>query len=100
MLCMKKGESGRQKDRSSQQLDAALRKLERAEEQMECTCQHKGSALPKSFDKFSSYFGPVVLSSVPDICSNITKPSWLLSEKPPTLTLLSTLHGKESVTTP
>ena len=87
-------------ERLSRQLDAALRKLERAEEQRECARQHKGSALPRSFDELSSYSGPVVSSPEPEIVVTSQESSQLSSEQPPTLTSVSTPHLTESVTMP
>ena len=87
-------------ERLSQQLDVALRKLERAEEQRECARQHKGSAVPRLFDELSSYSGPVVSSSEPEIVTTSQESSWLSSEQPPTLTSLSTTHLTESATMP
>ena len=64
VLHMKKGESGRLKKRGIElaAIDVALRKLGRAEEQMEFAHHHKESALPKSLDKLSSYSVSVVPS--------------------------------------
>ena len=66
-------------ERLSRQQDAALRQQERAEEQRECACQHKGSALPRLFDELTSYSGPVVLSPEPEIVATSQESSWLSS---------------------
>ena len=96
----KVGGKRREEERLSRQLDAAPRKLERAEEERECARQHKGSALPRSFDELSSYSGPVVSSPEPEIIATSQESSWLLSEQPPTLASLSTPHLTESVIMP
>ena len=77
----KKGENETKEERLSKQLDAALKKLERAERQIKCGYQHKESELPQSFDEVSNYSGPVVLSPVSenDCINNLTDSLWLSS---------------------
>ena len=85
-------------ERLSQLLDAALRKPERAEEQVECIHQHKETAMPKSFDELPRYSGPDVPLIEQETVTTLQVSSWLSSEQLPALTSLITPHSKESVT--
>lgn len=88
-------------DRLSKQLNAALKKLERAEEQIECVCQCEEHALLQSRDKASNYSGSVVLS--PESETEVTtshESLGLPSKHPPALMPLSTTHSVEPVTLP
>ena len=80
-------------------MDAALKKLERAEEQIECVRQRKETTLPQSHDEASNYSGSVVPSPEPgDKATTSQEFPWILSEQPPALVSLSTPHSVEAVT--
>ena len=88
-------------DRLNRQLDAALKKLERAEEQIEHVRQCEEHALPQSHDEASNHSGLVVPSPEPETEVTTSQGSPLLSsEQPSALTPLSTPHSAESVTIP
>ena len=88
-------------DRLNRQLDAALKKLERAEEQIEHVRQCEEHALPQSHDEASNHSGLVVPSPEPETEVTTSQGSLLLSsEQPSALTPLSTLHSAELVTIP
>ena len=88
-------------DRLSRQLDAALKKLERTEEQIERIRQYEGHALPQSRDEASNHSGPVVPSPEPETEVTTSQESpWLPSEHPPVLMPLAISHSVESVTVP
>ena len=88
-------------DQLSKQLDAALKKLERAEEQIEHVCQCEELALPQSRDEASNHSGSVVPS--PESQTEVTSSHESLrlpSEYPPALMPLSITHSVEPVTLP
>ena len=88
-------------DRLNRQLDAALKKLERAEEQKEHVRQCEEHALPQSHDEASNHSGLVVPSPEPETEVTTSQGSPLLSsEQPSALTPLSTPHSAQSVTIP
>ena len=88
-------------DRLSRQLDVALKKLERTEEQIERIRQCEGHALPQSRDEASNHSGPVVPSPEPETEVTTSQESpWLPSEDPPVLMPLAIPHSVESVTVP
>ena len=81
-------------DRLSRQLDAALKKLERTEEQIERVRQCEEHALLQSHDGASNHSGPVVPSPEPETEVTILQESpWLPSEHQPALMPLATPHS-------
>ena len=83
----------------SKQLDATLKKLERAEEQIEHVWQHEEHALTQSHDEASNYSGSVIPSSEPETEITASHESlWLPPEHPPVLTPLSIIPSMEPVT--
>ena len=88
-------------DRPRRQLDAALKKLERTEEQIEHICQCEEHALLQSHDGALNHSGLVVSLPEPETeVTTLQESPWLLSEHQPALMPLATPHSVESVTVP
>ena len=85
-------------DRLSRKLDAALKKLERTEEQIERICQCEEHALLQSHD---GALNQVVSLPEPETeVTTLQESPWLPSKHPPALMPLATPYLVESVTVP